>query len=66
MKPQNESIIKYLILHKRGLTPIQALDKFGCFRLASRIWELKQDGYDISKANYTTKSGKTVARYYIE
>jgi hypothetical protein len=52
---QKAKIKKYLLSGK-SLTPIQALDKFGCFRLASRIGELKSSGMnivDISKKNYS-------------
>ena len=30
---QNKQILKYLQTHKRGISPIDALQKFGCFRL---------------------------------
>ena len=29
------------------LTPTQALNKFGCFRLGARIYDLKKAGHDI-------------------
>ncbi len=49
---------------KRGekLTPLQALKRFGCMRLAARIHELKNDGYDIKPTIISTK-GSRVARY---
>lgn len=31
----------------RGITPQVALDRWGCFRLAARIRELKESGYTI-------------------
>ena len=31
------------------LTPIDALKRFGCFRLGARIWDLKDKGYQIEK-----------------
>lgn len=31
----------------KTLTPIQALDKFGCLRLAARIHELRKQGKSI-------------------
>ena len=34
--------------HKRGITPIQAMEKFGCMRLSGRIHDLREMGYDIS------------------
>ncbi len=46
MKSQTDAILSYL---KSGhvLTPLQALDRFGTFRLAARCAELRQRGYDI-------------------
>lgn len=61
MKSQNEKILQYL---KRGgkITPISALNMFGCFRLAARISDLRRDGHVISTENLT-KDGKTYASY---
>ena len=42
----NEKILKYLQKGK-SITPMEALEKFGCFRLSARIWELKKEGHDI-------------------
>lgn len=44
---QKERILNYLQTHKKGITPIDALEKFGCFRLSGRIFELREDGHDI-------------------
>lgn len=67
MKTQNEMILKHLQSHKRGLTAMQALDKFGCMRLASRISDLRRMGYDISREMIAVKNrdGETchVANY---
>ena len=46
-KSQNEMILKYLQTHKTGITPLQALQKFGCLRLSGRIYDLRDQGYDI-------------------
>ena len=40
-KTQNARILHYLKFGRR-LTPIAALRLFGTFRLAARIWELRQ------------------------
>jgi len=45
------------------LTPLEALNLFGCFRLTSRIWDLKQDGHDIQTATKQLPNGKSVAVY---
>lgn len=41
-----EEIIKYLQSGEK-LTPLEALNMFGCFRLGARICELRQKGYNI-------------------
>lgn len=49
----------------RSLNPLQALDKFGCFRLAARVWQLRNAGWDIRTRRLRTRTGKTVALYYL-
>ena len=44
---QCEKILKYMQTHKKGITPIIAMEKFGCMRLASRIHDLRERGYKI-------------------
>ena len=29
------------------ITPLEALNLYGCNRLSARIWDLRHDGYDI-------------------
>lgn len=43
----SQAILAHL---KRGkkITPIEALNRFGCFRLGARIFELRQAGYAIN------------------
>ena len=59
---QTQSIADYL---KSGnsLTPLQALEMFGCFRLAARIKELKDSGYSINTHKLKLPNGKSVASY---
>ena len=47
------------------LTQLEALNLFGCFRLASRIHDLRDSGMDIKMERIITPSGKRVAQYYI-
>lgn len=61
MKSQNTKIFNYLATGK-SLTPIQALNKFGCFRLASRINDLRKQGHIIF-TDSVTKNKKTFASY---
>ena len=48
MESQNQQIRSHLNSGK-SLTPRQALDLFGCFRLAARIYELKKLGFEVEK-----------------
>ena len=50
----------------KPITPIEALDEFGCFRLGARIWDLKRDGHPITTEIVTDpKTGKHFARYWL-
>jgi hypothetical protein len=44
---------------------LDALELFGCFRLAARIHELRQDNWQISERTVETASGKRIAEYSI-
>lgn len=63
---QTQQIREYLLEHPEGITPIDALNLFGCFRLGARIWDIKHgvgcDPLEIETVN-ETKGGKTYARY---
>lgn len=61
---QNEFILAHL---KAGhsLTPLEALERFGCFRLGARVWDLKREGYDIHTESFELPNGKRVARYWL-
>ncbi len=58
---QRELIYSYL---EQGntITPLEALNKFGCFRLGARIYELRRAGHNIITENIT-ENGKTFAKY---
>ena len=45
------------------ITQIEALSRFGCFRLASRINDLRRLGLNIATEKIITATGKRVARY---
>lgn len=47
----------------RSITPLDALHDFQCFRLGARIYDLKQDGYNIVKEMVEVAPGKRVASY---
>ena len=63
MKTQKQQIQAYLNKGK-AITPLDALSKFGCFRLSARIADLRNDGLIIA-TKYVTKKGKTFASYSI-
>ena len=62
MTSQTQQIHDYLKSGK-PLTAIEALELFKCFRLASRISDLKRQGYTINSELITTSTGKRVAQY---
>jgi len=58
---QKEAILRHLQSGKT-ITPLEALNLYGCFRLGARIWELRDEGYRIRSEN--VKQGKkTFASY---
>ena len=60
---QNHEILALL---KQGpVTPIQALNQVGCFRLAARIHDLKGMGHDIT-TRMIVSGKKRFAMYTIE
>lgn len=58
---QYENVKNYLEQGNK-VTPIDALSKFGCFRLSAIIFDLRQNGFPI-KTNFKTVNGKTFAEY---
>lgn len=63
-KDQASLILAYL-REGKTLTPLEALDMFGCFRLGARVWDLKQAGHDIRSRMIALANGKRVARYLL-
>ncbi len=62
---QNAMILKAL-QNGDKITPLDALNRFDCFRLGARIYNLKKLGYPITKEMIKTRSGKHVALYSLE
>lgn len=62
-----DSQCKMILAHLKSgksITPIDALAEYGCFRLASRICDLRQDGHNIHKEmERDERTGKRFARY---
>lgn len=63
-KSQCDMIIAWL---KKGysITQLEALKMFGCFRLASRVHDLRERGYNIKACRITTPTGKRVCEYVL-
>ena len=63
---QCEMIVEYLNTYKE-ITPLEAMRDLGCYRLASRICQLKSKGYKIKSkmvAVETRNGGKTYVASY--
>ena len=58
---QRNDILGYLKTG-RTLTPLEALNRFGCFRLGARIYDLKKEGHKI-RSKQVAFNGKHVAEY---
>lgn len=61
---QANAILTYMKKHTNGITPIEALEEFRCFRLAARIKDMRNEGKDIMTA-IEHKNGKRYARYIL-
>jgi hypothetical protein len=65
---QTDEVLRWLRAYEDGITPGQALDALGCFRLAARISDAKErldPDEEIVNVGYTTPTGKHVARYVL-
>lgn len=61
LETQEQKILEHLKSGK-AITPIEALNNYGCFRLASAIHRLRKQ-YLINTDLVTEDSGKTYASY---
>jgi hypothetical protein len=59
------ALIKGWLMNGRSLTTLEALNMFGCFRLAARIENLRSQGMDIH-TEIVEINDKRVARYSIK
>ena len=68
-RSQNAKILSYLMEHD-GITQVQAAERFGCYRLSARIYDLKEEGHEIKTIICVKKNmeGNTVrfAKYVLE
>lgn len=66
---QLDAILKHL--KKYGsITPYEALQEYGCFRLGARIWDLRDLGYEIDTEIESSRNRDghvvTYARYQLK
>ena len=57
---QNQKILNHL--SKASITPLEALQKYGCLRLAARINDLRASGHQINR-QMVYMGDKKFARY---
>ena len=58
---QNRQILQHM--RERGsITPYLALKRFGCLRLAARVWDLREEGHVIN-AVMVSRNGRRYAAY---
>ena len=60
-KTQTKIIEEYLLAGK-SITPMEALERFGCFRLAAIIWKIRQKRH-VYTTMITNKWGNSFAKY---
>lgn len=60
---QTDRIRLHLRKHN-SITPLVALRRYGCFRLAARIADLRRDGLDVQTV-MVSRGKKTFAKYVV-
>ena len=60
------ALIKGWLLNGYTITQLEALNQFGCFRLAARIADLRDKGLNVVTDMVTLDNGKRVARYFVK
>jgi hypothetical protein len=59
---QKKKILNHM--QKTGfINPLQALTRYGCFRLSAIIYDLRNGGHNIVTKAMKNKNGNTYARY---
>ena len=64
--PTQKSLVRQHLLDGKSITPLEALNKFGVFRLAAVVHELRDEGLPIEMERLQVSPKKRVARYYIK
>jgi len=60
------ALIKGWLLNGHSLTQMEAITQFGCLRLAARIANLRDKGFNVETDMVTLENGKRVARYFVK
>lgn len=58
---QTEQIRQHLLKHN-SITPLEALRRYGCMRLAARIKDLRQEGFSVMSVR-VRRGEKSFAKY---
>jgi len=61
---QKQRILQWM-LEGNTITPLEALNKFGCLRLGARIADIKEMGYLVQSRFVSTPTQKKVKQYYL-
>lgn len=61
---QTDLIHNYL-LEGHTITPLLALEKWGCFRVGARAYDLRKQGIDVRSRMVKLSNGKRVAEYFL-
>ncbi len=64
MNSQTQSILQYMT-QGHSITPIDALNRFGCFRLGARMYDIKKLGYEVETI-MISHNGKKYACYQLK
>ena len=63
-RSQTDLILEWM-LAGHTITPLEALEKFKCFRLGARIADIKAKGYLVYSEFVTGDNGKKFKKYYL-
>lgn len=44
---KKDRVLKHLRTHKKGITSLEAFERYGATRLSAIIFDLRKEGYDI-------------------
>jgi len=61
---QTTDILEHM--KREPITAIEALTQYGCFRLAARIKDLREDGHEIETTTLELPNGKSIAKYSLK